>query len=79
MPQQIVRPEIGDVLWYFPNGGKRPMPMIVSFVHSERSVTGMAVDEMGWSVALQRIYMKHMPDEHPDPPYCCWPERKSHT
>lgn len=75
----MIRPTVGRVVWYHPNGreelnelGPQPMAAIVAFVHGDKMVNLSVMDHVGQRHAIERVVLLQEGDNPGTVHYCEW-------
>lgn len=75
----MIKPSIGRVVWYFPNGKKdrdagiQPMAALVAYVHSDTCINIGYFDQSGVARSQTSVQLEQEPgDSDWSSSFCCW-------
>lgn len=76
----MIRPTVGRVVWYHPNGREelneldkaQPMAAMVAFVHGDKMVNLSVIDHVGERHAVERVVLLQEGDNPSAGHYCEW-------
>lgn len=71
----MIRPTVGRVVWFYKWAGTRhkgPLAAHVAFVHSDKVLNLMVIDENGVPRSEASVLLVQENEENPQADYACW-------